>query len=802
LVKIVIVIYKVIKNYLIVAFRNLWKHKGFSVINIAGLALGMTCSLLILLWVQDERGVDAFHQNGKNLYYIYERYHLGGKIETWYWTQGPLAEELKKQIPEIKAGTPFSWPTISTFSVGDKILKQDGFSAGNDFFPMFSYPLLEGRAADALNTPNSISISRKMAADFFGSPADAIGKTVRYENKKDFTVKAVFEDQPSRVSTPFNYIISWSAYLEDNSWAKDYGSVDPRTVIQLRAGSDPKLVENKIKYILDKFNTELGKDNRIELGLQKFDQYYLHSEFKNGYPAGGRIVYVQLFSLVAIFILLIACINFMNLTTARSVKRAREIAVRKVMGALRSLLIPQFIGEAVLMAIIAMTAALILASLALPAFNQLTGKQVHIPFAQFSFWISILGLCFLTGIFSGSYPAFFLSAFNPIQVLKGTLKSGTGAVWFRKGLVVFQFVLSIILIISTILISRQIRYVQTADIGYNRENLLYIPIEGNLTNKLDVFNTEANKLPGVKNVSELTEAPTEMNNGTLSVGWSGKDPLETVRFIQDEIGPDFMRTMNLKLAAGKEFPSDGTFDSVGCIVNETAVKLMGYKDPVGKPVFRGKYRCQIVGVVKDFHFRSLHDPIQPLILGMGNSGKNNRYSAILIRTGAGKTKTALEGLKKLCNELNPAFPFSYKFSDEEYAKLYKSDEVIGNLSVIFAILAIFISCLGLLGLSIFTASQRVKEIGVRKVLGASMASLFTLLSGEFMLLVGLAFAIAAPLGWWAMDNWLNNFAYRTPMPWWIFGIAGLLAMFIALATVCVQALKSANANPVNSLRSE
>ncbi|HZZ76699.1 MAG TPA: FtsX-like permease family protein, partial [Puia sp.] len=448
---------------------------------------------------------------------------------------------------------------------------------------------------------------------------------------------------------------------------------------------------------------------------------------------------------------------------------------------------------------IAMMGALIIAGLALPAFNQLTGKQIILPFSHFSFWISIIVLCFLTGIFSGSYPAFYLSAFNPIQVLKGTLKSGTGAIWFRKGLVVFQFVLSIGLIIATILISRQIHYVQTANIGYNRENLLYIPVEGTLLKKLTVFKTEALKLDGVLNVTALTESPTEMNNGTLSTGWEGKDPNEHVRFIHDAIGPDFMKTMNLQMVAGRSFPSDGPHDSIGVIVNETAAALMGYKDPIGKPVFNGNFRSQIIGVVKDFHFKSLHERIEPLILFMG---KGDWYSSIIIRTKYGKTKEALDGLKKICNDLNPAFPFTYKFSDEEYGKLYKSDLVIGNLSVIFAGLAIFISCLGLLGLSIFTASQRVKEIGVRKVLGASIGSLFTLLSKEFLLLVGIAFAIAAPLGWWAMDNWLNNFAYRAPIQWWVFAVSGLLAMMIAMGTVCFQALKSANANPVKSLRSE
>jgi putative ABC transport system permease protein len=788
-----------IMNYVKIAFRNLWKNKVFSGINIAGLALGMACSLLILLWVQDERGIDAFHENGKNLYYIYERNTLGGKIESWYWTQGPLAEELKKVVPEIKAATAFSWPSVSTFSKGDKILKQDGFSAGADFFTMFSYELLEGRAADALNSPSSISISRKMAVDFFGSPAAAIGKTIRYENRKDFTVKAVFEDLPSRVADKFNFIISWTGYLEDNGWAKEWGSVDPRTVIQLRPDVNPALVEKRIRFFMDKFDTELKGSNRIELALQRFDKRYLHSDFRNGYPVEGRIQYVRLFSLVAIFILLIACINFMNLTTARSVKRAREIGVRKVLGSPRKLLIRQFIGEAVLLAFISMIGAIVLTAITLPAFNHLTGKDIVIPYRQINFWFSIVGLTLLTGFFSGSYPAFFLSAFNPIQVLKGTLKSGPRAAIFRKGLVIFQFVLSIVLIISTILISRQIHFVQTANIGYNRENLLYIPIEGTLLSKLDVFKTEALKIKGVANLTELTEAPTEMNNGTLSIGWQGKDPNEHVRFIHDAIGPDFMKTMDLQMVSGRSFPSDGVYDSLGVIINETAAALMGYQDPVGKPVFSGSSRSQIIGVVRDFHFKSLHEPIEPLVLFMG---KGDYYSSIIIRTRAGQTKTALANLEKLCRQLNPAFPFSYKFSDDEYSKLYKSDEVIGSLSVIFAILAIIISCLGLLGLSIFTAAQRVKEIGIRKVLGASIVSLFTLLSKEFLLLVGIAFAIAAPLGWWAMDHWLRNFSYRAGMPWWVFGISGVLAIFIALVTICVQALHSANVNPVNSLRSE
>jgi ABC-type antimicrobial peptide transport system permease subunit len=785
-----------LRNYFKIALRNLWKNKAFSAINIAGLAMGMVCSLLILLWVKDEKSVDAFHQHAKNLYYIYERNMLSGKIESWYWTQGPLAEELKKQIPEIKQATAISWSRTNTFSAGDKVIKEDGYSAGNDFFTMFSYDLLEGRAQQALNSPNSIAISRKMAADFFGSPAAAIGKTLRYENKKDFKVSAVFEDLSANVSDKFNYIISWQAYLEDNDWAKDWQSVDPRTVVLLRPDADAAIVEKKIGHLLDKFNTELHANSRIELGLQRFDQYYLHSDFKNGYPDGGRIAYVHLFSVVALFILLIACINFMNLTTARSVKRAREIGVRKVMGARRSSLMRQFIGEAMLMAFFSVVLALILTRLFLPAFNQLTGKEIEIPFSQMNFWLSILGLSLITGIFSGSYPAFFLSAFNPVRVLKGTLTSGSRAIGFRKALVVFQFVLSIVLIISTILISRQIRFMTTADLGYDKENLLYIPVEGNLSGKLDVFTTEALRMPGIQDVSQLTEEPTEMNNGTLSIGWTGKDPSDHARFIHNAVGPHFMRTMKLQMLKGREFPS-APFDSLACILNETAVAKMGYKDPIGKPVFFGNTKGYIAGVVRDFHFRSLHDPIQPLVLGMG---KNAWYSTILVRTKPGSTKLALASLEKLCKQLNPEFPFSYKFSDEQYARLYKSEEVTGRLSIIFAALAIVISCMGLLGLSIFTAEQRIKEIGIRKVLGASMSTLFGLLSREFLLLVGLAFAIAAPLGWWGMHQWLQGFAYRINIPWWVFGISGLLSLLIALLTVCFQAIKTAGRNPVESLR--
>jgi putative ABC transport system permease protein len=541
---------------------------------------------------------------------------------------------------------------------------------------------------------------------------------------------------------------------------------------------------------------------KTELALQKFGDRYLHSDFNPaGVPTDGRIGYLRLFSIIALFILVIACINFMNLTTARSVKRAKEIGVRKVMGAVRGLLIRQFIGEAVMMAFISSVLSLILVTMLLPAFNELTGKTIVLPVQQPLFWISLVAITLLTGLLSGSYPAFYLSGFSPIRVLKAALPSGTkGDALFRKGLVVFQFSLSIVLILATILVTQQIHYMQNARLGYDRDNLIYLPIEGELGKKLDVYKTEALQLPGVAEVTFILGGnPSSMGNGTLGINWAGKDPKQTDRFIHAAVGPDFLQSMKIQLVAGRDFSRSFPTDSTGVIINETAMKLMGFKDPIGKTIRWYDNPIHIVGVVKDFHFQSLHDAILPLALFQG---KNEWFETIIVRTKPGQTSTALAGLEKLERKMNPAFPYTYNFADAQYAALYKSEKVTGRLSVLFAILAVSISCLGLLGLSLFTAEQRVREVGIRKLLGASIPSLFGLLSRSFLGLVAIAYLVAAPLGYWAMSKWLEGFAYRTNISVWTFVVAGLLAILIALATVCWQTLKAATANPVKSLRSE
>ena len=792
-----------IKNYFKIALRNLIRHKAFSAINILGLAMGMACSLLILLWVQDERSIGNFHENGKRLYILYERVYIDNKIDAGYYTPGVLANEMKRTIPEIEYATNFAWESDSpdrlTFEAVNKIIKFDGCYADSDYFKMMSYPLLKGNSSTALNTPLSLCISNKMAKDFFGSADAAMGKTIRCENKKDYTVTAVFDDLLENASAKFDFLINWMSFLDEYSWAKDWGNNGPNTLIMLRADAKPQLVEAKIKKFLDNYNKGQSASYRIELGMQRFGDRYLHSNFKNGILEGGRIEYVRLFSIVAIFILLIACINFMNLTTARSAKRAKEIGVRKVAGAIRPALIRQFLSEAILITSLSILLALVIAITLLPYFNNLTGKHIVFPYSNTYFWTSLVALTFITGLISGSYPALFLSSFKPISVLKGTLKFSGSAILFRKVLVVFQFVLSIILITGTIIVSQQVNYIQKINLGYDRENLVYIPLEGDLRKQYTLFKQQAENSPGIKQVTRISELPTSIGSGTVGVEWDGKNPNVLPQFTNAAIGYDFIKTMNLKLIAGRDLSKDFASDSAGYLVNEEALKIIKYKDPVGKPLTFWGRKGRITGVLKDFHFASLHDPIKPLILRLGEA---DDWGNILVRTEAGKTKQALASLEKLYKQLNPEFPFTYSFADEEYQKLYKGEQVVSKLSDYFAFLGIFISCLGLLGLAMFTVEQRTKEIGIRKVLGASVSSLFTLLSKEFFLLIAIAFIIASPVAWWAMHTWLQDFAYRISIALWVFVVAGILTVLIVLITVSFQAIKAAVAKPVNSLRTE
>jgi putative ABC transport system permease protein len=800
------------KNYIKIAWRNVIRHKTHTAINVIGLALGMTCCLFIFLWVQDEKGIDNFHQNGKNLYAVYQTITANGKVNGNYNTPYKytptyvfLLEDVKQSIPEVKdnvfyaTGYDLPWGHPETIQVGEKIVKMEGARAGKDFFKMFSYPIIAGKAETALKNNSCMAISRRMAVIFFGDPANAVGKTVRYENKYDFVVSSVFENVTSQSSLKFDFLINWELQKTMLEWSSN----NFQTFIQLSDNADPKQVEAKInQYLQPRLDNVKGV--QVHVGLQRFGDQYLHNNFVNGIPADGRIEYVKIFSEVAIFILIIACINFMNLATARSVKRAKEVGVRKVVGSTRGNLIGQFFGESLVFSFLAMILSIILLLLLLPAFNEFTGKQFGFPLARVSFWGSLIGLMLMTGLIAGSYPALYLSSLKPVRILKGAIRFTQGAIWFRKGLTIFQFVLSIILLIATIIITRQTSYVQNAHLGYDRENMVYMRIEGELSkkNKYLLFKEQALKMPGIAVVDRTSEVPQAMNFVVYDdeITWQGKEKNSPVGVKPASVGFDFVKLMKLQIAEGRDFsPTNPTDSTDAFMVNEEAVREMGMKDPIGKWVAAWKKRGHIIGVLKDYHTQSLHEPIKPILLDV----KEGEYFGVIVaRTQPGKTKQALESLATVYRNINPKYPFAYQFVDQEYKKLYSSELIISTLSIVFAVVAIAISCLGLLGLVMFSAEQRVKEFGVRKVLGASLSQLIALFAKDFMKLILIAFLIAAPLGWYAMRSWLQDFAYRIDISWWVFVLAGTGSLAIALFTLSYEAFKAAVANPVKSLRSE
>lgn len=791
------------KNHFKIARRNLIRNKAFSLTNILGLALGMASALLIFLWIQDERSIGTQYDNASNLYRIMEREFSDGKVVADDDTPGLLADELKKQFPEVVHAAGFSWQEGHLLSLGNKTTRQTGCYAGPDWFKMYSIPLLAGTSATALNAPNGIAISRKLAELYFGNPATALGKSIQFDNAVNYRVTAVFENLPANSSDQYEFLLSWQDFVAKNSWLKEWTNAGPKTRFQLRADTDPNKFNDKLKWFLKGRNTDFSKTFYINLFLQPETEAHLYSGFKDGYPDGGRIEYVRLLAVVAVFLLLIAVINFMNLATARSAKRAREVGVRKVVGAGHASLIGQFMSEAMLLTAISLVTAVALVVLVLPVFNQLTDKQLFLPWKQPFFWAGLSGLFLVTGFLSGSYPALFLSSLNPIHVLKGAgslsrLGNGIGTQLFRRGLVVFQFIMSMLLIVGTVVVYKQLQYIQTKNLGYERENLISIPVEGELTKIYPLFKQQLLAMSGIQSVTNMYGGPLGNGNTTEGVSWTGKDPDAAISFNNTAVGYDFAQTLKLKFTGGRDFsPHFGT-DSSNYLINEAAARRIGYQDPVGQPLtFWGK-PGKIVGVIQDFHFNSLHAPITPLIIRLARE----YYGNILIRTEPGQTKLALSGIEKVYKRINPKFPFAYSFVDTEYQKIYRGETVVGTLSTIFALLAIFIACLGLFGLAAFTAEQRVKEIGVRKVLGASVASIVSLLSKDFVKLVLIAIVIASPIAWYVMNQWLQNFAYKIEMDWWVFAFAGLLSLTVALLTIGFQSIKAGLMNPVKSLKSE
>ncbi len=788
-----------IKNHFKTAWRNIIKNKVFSTLNVVGLASGLLCSLLIYLWVSDELAVDKYHTNSDQLYSVYQRQVFEGRIDAFYYTPALLYRELSNKLPEIDKASPMSWRESRNFSHTNTIFRQEGFFVGEDYFDMFSYDFLEGTVASVMDSPDNIALSEEMAQLFFGSAKNAIGQSITYENSRPLKVSAVVRDASPASSKEGDFFLHWDIFLEEYGWASDITNSGPLTYIMLKENSDVAAVDAKIKDFLTPYRTGEDANFTVELGLQPFGQSYLHSNFENGVISGGRIENVRIFGFIAFFVLLIACINFMNLASAGSLKRSKEVGVRKSLGAKKGSLISQFLGEALLLSFISTLLSLVLVALLLPLFNELSGKDLSLSRLSLLSWAGILGIALLTGFISGSYPAFVLSSFKAIDIFKNNRNANASSQWIRKGLVVFQFALTVILISGMLITSRQIHFIQNEDLGFDRHNVVLFAFQGDSTRSFSALKERALQLPGVESISITDVGPMQISNGFDDVVWAGKPNDDPTIFRSMAVGSDFAKVWGTELLMGTDFSDDRVADNSGYIINETALKIMGLENPIGQPLAMWGREGEIIGVMKDFPVNTLKSTIPPLII---RNGEYLNRGAVLARIRSANVMQTVDALERWYTEILPETPFEYFFSDAWYNDMYRSETIFFKLSQYFSLMAIFISCLGLFGLVIFSAQQRVKEIGIRKVLGASVGKITNLLVKDFLKLVVLGIVIGFPVAWYFMSKWLTNYEYRIDMPWWAFGAAGIVVIAIALLTVSFKSISAAMANPVKSLKTE
>jgi putative ABC transport system permease protein len=788
-----------LKNYFKIAWRSLLKDRQFSLLNILGLSSGICCALLIWLWVGDEVSVDKFFPNENRIYEVMETNRMNGPQHMSDESSGLISDLILAQAPEVEYASslaPPSWWPKYTLSVGEKNIKATGQYAGKDYFNIFTFPLLEGKPGEVLKDKNSIVISDELAQRLFGRTDNLIGKAVRFEQQQTFFVSGVFEKPPHNSSQQFDFALSFEYLFDQQRWVKSWDGTGPHNFILVKEGTNIDVLNKKIESLIAKNS---GDTSRIPVAI-KFSDIYLKNTFVHGASTGSKIVYVRLFSLIAVFILVIACINFMNLSTAKAARRMKEVGIKKVVGARRPQLIAQFLSESILMTLFSTALALGLAWLLLPAFNNLTGKEI-ILHLNFTLIAALLGITIITGLFAGSYPALYLSKFNPLIVLKGRLPSSLTEVLSRKGLVIFQFTLSAILIVSVLVIYQQVRYIQSMDPGYNKENIVKFDAEGKLEQTQTAFTNAVKRIPGVVDACYTTHNMTSRSYGTYAINWPGRDPKGAIYFEGFNIDYDFIQTMGMHMAAGRGFARDFPSDTLNRILlNETAVAAMHLKDPVGKNITAYGAKFQIIGVIKDFHFESLHEPVKPSFFLLHGDGSN--WDKFMVRIKPGEQQATIDRIREVYTAFNPGFPFTYRFFDEDYQRQYETEVRVATLAKYFSGLAILISCLGLFGLAAFTAQRRQKEIGVRKVVGASVGRIVVMLSTEFLRLVLIAILIAFPLSWWAMNQWLQGFAYRIDFGAGVFMLAAVAILLITMLTIGFQAIRAARANPVKSLRSD
>jgi putative ABC transport system permease protein len=794
-----------LKNYFKSAWRSLIRGKSFSVINIAGLAIGMAGAVLILLWLQNEISFDKFHENKDRLFQVYGlTNYTDGHPSAIPVTSQPLGPFLKQNYPEAEATTRVMGNNSFLFTAkGKSFTGIRGCFVDSSFLQMFSFPLIEGNKNDQLKNVYSITITEKLAKKLFGRE-DAIGKVIKIDSVDYFTVTGILKDLPPNTRFDFEYLLPWAYHDKlGTGWANEmesWLSNNTYTYLLLKPNTNVAAFGEKIKDVTKRHT---GRNDIWTHFLFPLSQWHLYAEFENGKPAGGRIETVRLFAIIAVFILLIACINFMNLSTASSEKRSKEVGIRKVAGAAKSLLVAQFMIEAFLTASIAGIIALCIVQLMLPSFNSLTGTELSLPYNNFYFWLSALVFILFTSLLAGSYPAFYLSSFNPVSIFKKQFRKAQGALSPRKVLVVLQFTFAVILIISTIVVSNQIQYAQDRDSGYSKNNLVYVNFVGDIDKNYPMIKQELINSGIASSVTKTMNGITLGGAHSWGLRWNGEIPKDTNTTITlFSADADLVKTAGLHLIEGRDIDINKyPADSFSAVLNEKAVKLMGFKNPLGQ-IISGPYdhvSLHVVGVVKDYVVSTPYEEIPPIVI----EGPGLWFTAMHIKFNPARSTSAnLAKAEQVFKKYNPAYPFDYRFVDEEYARNFDNEQRSKTLAGLFASLAIFISCLGLFGLSAYVSESRVKEIGVRKVLGASVLSITKLLSLDFIKLVIIAIIIATPVAWYAMSKWLQGFSYRIDIDWGIFLIAGSLAIVIAIATVSYQAIKAAIANPVKSLRTE
>ncbi len=806
-----------LKNYFKIALRNLRRNKAFSAINIFGLAIGIACAGLIFLWVEDETNFDSTHAKKDKLYFVRLNQVYDTYTATFSSTPGVMAPALQADIPGIaNACRVTENQTSLLFTIGDKAMYASGKYAEDVVFNMFTLPFVQGNAKTAFAQLYSIVLTQKTAKKFFGDDKDVVGKTVKVDNKQEYVVSAVLKDLPENSSLQFEWLAPFEIYYQKSPWAQKWGNSCLSTYVELKDGVKPARVDKQLyDYLQVKQQTD---KSTAHLFLFNMNKWHLYDQFDNGVlTGGGRIQYVHLFSIIAWIILFIACINFMNLATALSEKRAREVGVRKVLGAKQKSLVTQFIGEALLMSLIAAALATIIIFLTLPAFNALVQKHLSIGLNNPLHIAALFAIAVLCGLIAGSYPSLYLSSFNPVFVLKGIKLKTSNAAVIRKGLVVAQFAVSITLIISTIIIYQQIQHVKSRNLGFNKNNLIQMSLQGNMLKnyaaiKQDMINTGV-----IENTSLADHETIYDGNNTSAVTWPGKDPNSNILISNRVVSPEFMSVAGMYISEGRDFkqtdvvemgdnfqPKDST-QPFNIIITESLQKILGKGSALGKilqlPAQKENryFNLQVTGVVKDYMYGNMYGKSTPVIFYC----LPNFTTLLYVRTKPYiNPQQALAKMETVMKKDNPAYPFEYKFVDDQFNEMFLSEMLIGKLSRVFALLVIVISCLGLLGLAAFTAERRTKEIGVRKVMGASVAGIAQLLSKDFLQLVSIACIIAFPFAWWMMYKWLNNYEYRIDISIWVFVISGMMALFISLLTISFQAIKAALANPIKSLRSE